>query len=44
MDSSRLCFGQIGEAPDEGRSIPPPSYTDEDQQIVEERLRSLGYL
>lgn len=35
----------IGRALDPGDSASPPSsYSDEDQEIVEERLRSLGYL
>lgn len=35
----------IGASLDPGKSAPPPSaYSDEDEEIVEERLRSLGYL
>jgi predicted AlkP superfamily phosphohydrolase/phosphomutase len=34
----------IGEEPDTGRPTPPPSFTDEEREVVEERLRSLGYL
>jgi len=34
----------IGMAPDLNDSAPPPSFSDEDRDIVEERLRSLGYL
>ncbi len=34
----------IGGAPDPTRGSAPQPYTEEDQEIVEERLRSLGYL
>lgn len=35
----------IDAAPDEGDSTPPPSFsTDEDEKVIEERLRGLGYL
>ncbi len=35
----------IGAAPDPARANPPDEpYSQEDQEIVEERLRSLGYL
>jgi predicted AlkP superfamily phosphohydrolase/phosphomutase len=34
----------IGVEPDVSASKPPPSYSDEDVEVVEERLRSLGYL
>jgi predicted AlkP superfamily phosphohydrolase/phosphomutase len=34
----------IGAEPDPSRSAPPPSLGDEDQEIIEERLRGLGYL
>jgi len=34
----------IGMAPDLNDSAPPPSFSDEDRDIVEERLKSLGYL
>ncbi len=34
----------IGAAPDPNRATVPEPYTGEDQDIVEERLRSLGYL
>jgi hypothetical protein len=35
----------IGAAPDSGGSAPPPSpMSDEDEKIIEERLKSLGYL
>jgi predicted AlkP superfamily phosphohydrolase/phosphomutase len=34
----------IGATPDPNRVTIPAPYTDEDQEIVEERLRSLGYL
>ena len=35
----------IGTTLDPGNSAPPPSaYSDEDQEVVEDRLRSLGYL
>lgn len=35
----------IGMMPEQGGSAPPPpSYGDEDEEVVEERLRSLGYL
>lgn len=35
----------IGTTLDPGSSAPPPSaYSDEDQEVVEDRLRSLGYL
>ena len=34
----------IGAAPDPNRATAPAPYSDEDQEIVEERLRSLGYL
>jgi predicted AlkP superfamily phosphohydrolase/phosphomutase len=33
-----------GSAPPPGGSAPPPAYTDEDEKVVEERLKSLGYL
>jgi predicted AlkP superfamily phosphohydrolase/phosphomutase len=34
----------IGAAPNLSDSAPPPPFSDEDEDIVEERLRSLGYL
>jgi predicted AlkP superfamily phosphohydrolase/phosphomutase len=34
----------IGATPDPGRALPPAPHSEEDQEIVEERLRSLGYL
>jgi predicted AlkP superfamily phosphohydrolase/phosphomutase len=34
----------IGKALDSGASAPPPTLSSEDQEAVEERLRSLGYL
>ena len=34
----------IGMRPDSSGAAPPPSFSEEDQQAVEERLRSLGYL
>jgi predicted AlkP superfamily phosphohydrolase/phosphomutase len=34
----------IGAAPDPNRATTPAPYSEEDQDIVEERLRSLGYL
>jgi predicted AlkP superfamily phosphohydrolase/phosphomutase len=34
----------IGVTLESGSAAAPPSYTEEDQEIVEERLRSLGYL
>lgn len=34
----------IGGAPDPSRGTAPQPYTEEDQDIIEERLRSLGYL
>jgi hypothetical protein len=33
-----------GEELEGGVSAPPPSFSDEDQEILEERLKSLGYL
>jgi len=33
-----------GEEVDGGVSAPPPSISDEDQEMLEERLKSLGYL
>ena len=33
-----------GEELEGGGSAPPPSFSDEDQEILEERLKSLGYL
>jgi hypothetical protein len=30
--------------PDSSAAAPPPSFSKEDQEAVEERLRSLGYL
>jgi hypothetical protein len=34
----------IGSALDSGDAAPPPSFSKEDQETIEERLRSLGYL
>jgi predicted AlkP superfamily phosphohydrolase/phosphomutase len=34
----------IGQQPDKGASAPPPSLSDEDREIIEERLQALGYL
>jgi predicted AlkP superfamily phosphohydrolase/phosphomutase len=34
----------IGMTPDSNMEAPPPSFSDEDQEVVEDRLRSLGYL
>jgi hypothetical protein len=34
----------IGEDVEVGASNPPPSMSDEDKEILEERLKSLGYL
>jgi predicted AlkP superfamily phosphohydrolase/phosphomutase len=34
----------IGMTPDSSGATPPPSFSEEDQEAVEERLRSLGYL
>jgi predicted AlkP superfamily phosphohydrolase/phosphomutase len=34
----------IGATLDSDGSVPPPSFSEEDQDVIEERLRSLGYL
>ena len=34
----------VGEEPDNSASAPPPSVAEEDEAVLEERLRSLGYL
>jgi predicted AlkP superfamily phosphohydrolase/phosphomutase len=34
----------VGEEPDQTASGPPPSVAEEDEELLEERLRSLGYL
>jgi hypothetical protein len=34
----------IGTTLDSDSSVPPPAFSEEDQDVVEERLRSLGYL
>jgi len=34
----------IGEEVEGVPSVPPPSISDEDQEMLEERLKSLGYL
>lgn len=34
----------IGTQPEQGAPAPPPSFSDEDQEIIEDRLQGLGYL
>jgi hypothetical protein len=36
-------FLTTGEGPDPSNHTPPPAYTKEDEEIIQERLKSLGY-